>query len=177
MQRRAVRSLIVGSAAAFLLTVGPVAAKMPFFSIELTPSDPRDGDVIVIVVRLWDDVEHTVPAMWWRHPTLEALIEAWGPTGRVPITLMRLDDATFHAEVKLSKGTWRLVTFPGPGGAVGSVGDGYPGPMTLTVGPAAPDGAGVAIAAGGAVSVATIALLVRGSARRRLRRRYENEAP
>jgi hypothetical protein len=126
---------------------------------------------------MWDDADHTAPAMWWHEPTIEGLIEARGPTDRVPIRLVRLDDATFHAEVRLSEGTWRLVTFPGPGGAGGSVGDGYPGPMTVTVGPAAPGSDAVAIAAGGALSVATIALLVGGSVRQRLRRQRARVMP
>ena len=170
MQRRAIRSLILGSLAAFLLAVGPVAGKMPYFSIEMSPSDPRDGDVIVIVVRMWDDVSHTTPATWWPEPTLEGLIEARGRTGQIPITLTRLDDATYRVEVTLSEGTWQLVTFPRAGGGVASARDGYPGPLTVTVGPAATDTAGVAIAAGGALGVATITLLVGGSVRRRMRR-------
>jgi hypothetical protein len=177
MQRHAVRSLILGSLAAFLLAVGPVAGKMPFFSIELSPSDPRDGDVIVIVVRMWDDAGHTTPATWWPEPTIEGLVEARGPAGRVPFTLLRLDDATYRAEVTLSEGTWQLVTFPRAGGGVMvSSGDGYPGPLTVTVGPAAADTAGVAIAAGGALGVATITLLVGGPVRRRLRRRLARGA-
>jgi hypothetical protein len=173
MQRRALGSLILGSLAALLLAASPVAGKMPFLSIELTPSEPRDGDVIVIVVRMWDDAGHTTPATWWPEPTIEGLIEARGPSGRVPFTLDRLDDATYRAEVTLSEGTWQLVTFPG--GARGSMGDGYPGPLTATVGPAAPDTAGVVIA-GGALGVATITLLVGRSVRRRRRGPLEGVA-
>src|SRR5687767_4679879 len=113
MQRRVVRSLILGFVATFLLAVGAVAAKMPYFSIEVYPVD---GDVVVIELRMWDDAQHTLPATWWPEDTIEGLIEFQGDAGSLPVTLVRLDDASYAAEVVLPEGTWRLVAFPRPGG-------------------------------------------------------------
>jgi hypothetical protein len=178
MQPRDVRSLILGSVAAVFVTVGPVAGKMPYFSMEVSPSQPRDGDVVVITVRLWDDASHTTPATWWPESTIENLIEARGTAGRVPISLLRIDDATYRAEVTLSAGTWELIPFPRPGGGmVVGAGPGYPGPTTVTVGDLPADATGSALAAGGALGIITLALLVRGLIRERLRRRLRTVVP
>src|SRR5688572_8239224 len=109
MQRHLVRPVILGLAAAFLVAVGPAAAKIPFFSVEVSPPDPTDGDVVVVTVLMWDDPSHTQPATWWQEPAIEGLLEFHGDAGRVPITLHRLDDATYRAEVTLGSGSWRLV--------------------------------------------------------------------
>ena len=158
MRGHFVRSLVLGSVAALLLAVGPVAAKIPYFTIDVSPADPVDGDVVVIVVRMWDDAEHTQPATWSPGPTLDGLIELRGPSGRVPVTLVQLDDVTYSAEVTLSTGTWRVVAFPG-----GMAGAGYPQPTTVTVASLAADSAGSAapgIAAGGALGIVAVALLL-----------------
>jgi hypothetical protein len=158
MRGHIVRSLVLGSVAAVLLAVGPVAAKIPYFTIDVSPADPVDGDVVVITMHMWDDAGHTQPATWSPGLTLDGLIELRGPSGRVQLTLVQLDDVTYSAEVTLSAGTWRVVAFPG-----GMAGAGYPQPLTVTVGSLAADSAGSAargIAAGGALGVAAVALLL-----------------
>lgn len=135
MHRRVIKSLVLGSVAALFVAVGSVSGKVPYFSIDVTPAEPRVGDTVIVVVRMWDDARHTVPATWWPEPTVEGLLEARGPAGRVPITLSRVDAATYRAEITLSEGTWRLVPFPRAGGGtvVGAAAEGYPAPMTVTV--------------------------------------------
>jgi hypothetical protein len=175
MRGHVVKSLLLGSVAALLLAVGPVAAKIPYFSIEVSPADPVDGDVVVIVVRMWDDAQHTQPATWSPGPTVGGLVEVRGSGGRVPVTLVRLDDVTYRAEVTLSAGTWQVVPFPDlvdgmPNGAAGD----YPLPITVTVGSLAadsPSSAALGIAAGGALGIVAVALLVGGPLRRRMQRR------
>ena len=169
MRGHIVRSLVLGSVAALLLAVGPVAAKIPYFTIEVSPADPVDGDVVEIVMHMWDDPGHTQPATWSPGPTLDGLIEIRGPSERVPVTLVRLDDVTYRAEVTLSAGTWRVVAFPD-----GMAGAGYPLPITVTVGALVADStgsAGAGIAAGGALGIVAVAILVGGPLRRRVQRR------
>jgi hypothetical protein len=81
-----------------------------------------------------------------------------GPSGRVLVTLVQLDNVTYRAEVTLSAGTWRVVAFPG-----GIAGAGYAQPLMVKVGSLAADSAGSAapgIAAGGALGTVAVALLL-----------------
>jgi hypothetical protein len=169
MRGQIVRSLILGSVAALLLAVGPVTAKIPYFSIEVSPTDPVDGDAVVIVVRMWDDPAHSQPATWSPGPTVDGLLEVQGAGGRVPVTLVQLDKVTYRAEVTLSAGTWQIVPFPDLNGGVGAP---HPRP-TITVGvPVAgsPSSAAPGIAAGGALGVVAVALLFGWPLRRRMKR-------
>jgi len=176
MRGHLVRSLVLGSVMALLLTVGPIAAKIPYFSIEVSPADPVDGEVVVIVVRMWDDAQHTQPASWSPGPTVDGLVEVRGTRDRVPVTLVRQGDGAYRAEVTLSAGSWEVVPFPElvDGMAGGALGAGYPRPITVTVGSLAAESAGSAgpgIAAGGALGIVAVALLVGGPLRRRVQRR------
>ena len=159
MRGHVVRSLVLGSVAALLLAVGPVAAKIPYFTIEVSPADPVGGDAVVIVVRMWDDAQHRQPATWSVGPTIDGLLELRGPSGRIPLTLVGLDDVTYRAEVTLTAGTWQLVSFPDMNGGAGIP---YPR-VTVTVGSPVADSASSAapgIAAGGALGIVAVALLV-----------------
>lgn len=174
MQRRFVRSLALGLAASFLLAIGPTAAKMPYFSVELSPSDPVEGDPLVVVVRLWDDANHTQPATWWGERTIEGLLEFRGDAATVPITLDRLDDGSYSAVVGLAAGTWQLIPFPHGQGALADGGwDGYPAPLMVTV--ASPPDYSTAGFAAGAIGVG--AVLVGWIVRRGMRPRRVSSAP
>ena len=169
MHAHVAKSLLVGSLMALVLAVGPVAAKIPYFSIEVSPADPVDGDAVVIVVRMWDDPAHSLPATWSPGPTIDGLLEVQGPGGRVPVTLVQVDDVTYRAEVTLAAGTWQIVPFPDLNGGAGAP---HPRP-TITVGVPvadAPSSAAPAIAAGGAMGLVAVALLVGWPLRRRMKR-------
>ena len=170
MRGHVVRSLLLGSVAAVLLAVGPVAAKIPYFSIEVSPAAPVDGDAVVIVVRMWDDAGHTQPATWSPGPTIDGLLEVRGPSGRVPVTLVQLDDVTYRAEVTLAAGKWEVVSFPDLNGGAGVP---HPRPI-ITVGLPVADSissAATRIGPGGALGIVAVALLVGGQLRRRAKRR------
>jgi hypothetical protein len=169
MRGHVVKSLLLGAVAALLLAVGPVAAKIPYFSIEVSPADPVDGDVVVIVVRMWNDAGHTQPATWSPGPTIDGLIEVQGPSGRVPVTLVQLDDVTYRAELTLSAGTWQVVPFPDMNGGAGVP---HPRPI-ITVGLPVADSissAATGIGPGVALGIVAVALLVAWPLGRRMRR-------
>ena len=170
MRGHIVRSLLLGTVAALLLAVGPAAAKIPYFSIEVSPADPVDGEAVVIVVRMWDDAQHTQPATWSPGPTIDGLVEVRGPSDRRPVTLVQVDDVTYRAEVTLSAGTWELVAFPDLNGGAGAP---HPRPIITVGSPVAdvPSSATLGIAAGGALGILAVALLVGGPVRRWVQRR------
>nr|MBA2632364.1 hypothetical protein [Chloroflexota bacterium] len=118
MRHRVIRPVVLGLVAAFLLAVGAAAAKMPYFSVEVSPPDPVDGGVVTIVVRMWDDARHTQPATWGPESPIEGLLEFRGDAGNLPITLVRVDESSYAAEVTLPEGTWRLIPFPRPGAGI-----------------------------------------------------------
>src|SRR5688500_8129440 len=102
MRGQIVRSLLLGAVAALLLAVGPAAAKIPYFSIEVSPTDPVDGDVVVVVLRMWDDAAHTQAATWGEELGVELrLLEFHGDAGVVPVTFQRFDDASYRGEATL----------------------------------------------------------------------------
>ena len=168
MHRHVVRPLILGLAATLLVAVGPTAAKIPFFSVEVSPPDPTDGEVVLVTVRMWDDPSHTQPSTW-SEPIIPDLLEFQGDAGRIPITLHRLDDATYRAEVTLAAGSWRLVAFPM--GVARSVvpAEGYPTPIRVTVSERWDLSAGAVMAVAGALGI--VALLVGRQVRRGMRHR------
>jgi len=168
MQRHLVRPLILGFVAALLLAVGPAVAKIPYFSIEVSPADPVEGDVVVIVVRMWDDAAHTQPASWGDEAMVEGLLEFRADAGRLPIAFQRLDEASYRAEVTLSAGNWRLVPFPRLGGGVTISGEGYPAPVSVTVRERTDYSTAATVAAAGLLGI--LGLVAAGPARRWSRR-------
>lgn len=168
MRGHFVRSLVLGSVAALVLAVGPVAAKIPYFSVEVSPSAPVEGDVVLVTVLMWDDADHTQPATW-SEPAIEGLLEFRGDAGRVPITLHQRDNAAYHAEVTLTAGNWRLVAFP-LGVARTAVSDeGYPTPVRVTVSERWDLSAGAVMAVAAALSI--LGLLLAGRVSRGMRHR------
>ena len=164
MRRHILRPLILALAAALLVAVGPVAAKVPYFSVEVSPPNPSDGDVVVVTVQMWDDADHTQPATWWPEPTIAGLLEFRGSAGSVPVTVHRLEGATYVAEVTLAAGSWRLVAFP-IGVARSTVpSEGYPTPVDLTVSERWDPSAGAVLIAAGTLGI--FALLLAARARR-----------
>jgi hypothetical protein len=114
--KRAAMSLLV---VILLVIPGAAMAKVPWSSVEFVPAAPVAGEPLTIVVRFWDDPDHTRPSTWWPNPAAGVSLELEGPAGRVPITVTRAGDATYRAEVTLAEGTWTLVVdqpFPGASG-------------------------------------------------------------
>lgn len=146
-----------------LVIPGTTLAKVPWHSVEFLPAVPIAGEPLTVVVRFWDDGAHTQPSTWWPHPT-----EFQSAAGRVPLTMRRTGDGTFHAEVTLGEGTWRLVTVLGYAEISGPA-DVELATVTVAAAPSAP---APTDAAGNALVIVTLALLVGGAIleRRRLRR-------
>jgi hypothetical protein len=167
MRGHIVRSLLLGAVAALLLAVGPAAAKIPYFSVEVSPPDRTDGDVVLVTVLMWDVAGHTQPATWWPEPAIAGLLEFRGDAGRVPVTLHRLNDGTYRAEVTLAAGSWRLVAFPLGVARTAVSGEGYPTPVSVTVSERWDLSAGAVIAVAGALSI--LGLLLAKPVRRGMR--------
>jgi hypothetical protein len=91
-----------------LALASPAHAKVPWSSVEFTPSAPVAGEPFAVVIRFWDDAAHTQPSTSWPAHGNGSL-EFEGAPGRVPLTVTQTGEGMFHAEVTLPAGTWRLV--------------------------------------------------------------------
>ena len=104
MRAAAVITLVV----VVLAVASPARAKVPWSSVEFTPAAPVAGEPFTVVVRFWDDAAHTHPSTSWPAHGNGSL-EFEGAAGRVPLAVTKIGEGTFHAEVNLPAGTWRLV--------------------------------------------------------------------
>lgn len=129
------------------MVASPVAAKFPYFSVELDPEQPVAGEPVTVIVRLWADPAHTDPEHWYppTYGVIEDILEFRSGDTRLPIRLARHDDGSYRATVQLAAGDWRLVAFPGS--AEGLSVPGYPGIMAFDVEPRAAALPGAAVAA------------------------------
>lgn len=142
------RTVEVGLVVLALLALPAVAlAKMPYFTVEASPSEPAVGMPIVIEVRLWGDAEHTIAgrddesAMSFAEasPVLDDLLVAQAD-GRpdVRVTLRRADLDTYWGTLWLPAGEWTLLAFPDRSGwATPGVPPGFPDAISFTVSGAA----------------------------------------
>ncbi|MGH2572756.1 MAG: hypothetical protein ACRDGU_04625 [Actinomycetota bacterium] len=130
--RRAVLASLLGITMAMIPAIA-AWAKIPYFSLELSPERPEPGQTTRIVVRFWEEAGHTKPATWLDEnvPVLNDLIRAYPAgsyrrfSGGFPITLYHDTPATYEGEFTFPEaGSWLLVTFPGM--ARDSLPDGYP---------------------------------------------------
>ena len=142
--------LALGALALLLVVPGVASAKVPPFTVEASPADPKAGDVVRLTVRFWNDAEHTDPAGWpdmrvfrdflWAHP-------AGSTKEAIPIDIRLVRPGVYRAELKVSsQGRWILCTWE-PRCVGGSSMDGYRNRSELEVGSSAPDPAAGAFAA------------------------------
>ncbi len=151
--RRSSRSLHLLRAASLAGIIGasvvtPVAAKMPYFSIEVSPAAPVADEPIRIVVRTWVDVAHTSPAGFEAPGVMEGILvirDARMGGADVPeipeiaVSLRSQAPDLYAGTVTLPAGDWRIVAFPDRAGwGLASVPVGYPDEIALTVRPAGP---------------------------------------
>lgn len=127
-----------GLAALIALSVaGPVSAKMPYFTVEITPAAPRAGEPISVVVRTWENVQHTIPARFAAVEDMAGLLvvrAAGGGSPDIPVPLHLLAPDRFEGTVSLPAGDWTLVTFPNRAGWVTTeVPAGYPDGIAIAV--------------------------------------------
>lgn len=131
---------ILGLAALVTVLVAtPASAKMPYFSLTITPTSPIAGQPIVIAVRLWQDAAHSIPARLPAPVALDRLLTLRsverGPS-EIPISLRyEADPDEYRATVIVpSAGEWHVVAFPDRSGwSSPQVPSGYPDTISLTV--------------------------------------------
>ncbi|HEV8489193.1 MAG TPA: hypothetical protein VGQ58_05345 [Candidatus Limnocylindrales bacterium] len=138
-----------GLAAMIAMTAaGLASAKMPYFTIEVVPDSPTADEPVLIVVRMWADVDHTVPADWDAGPTMDDLLVLRSSDGKgsIPVGLRLVGPDRYEATITLPSGDWRLVAFPDRSGWItAEVPAGYPDSIALAVRERGPDLSAVAI--------------------------------
>jgi hypothetical protein len=138
-RRGRIRLLAEAALAAVLVlaaAVGPVTAKMPFFTVEVVPEAPIADEPVLVVVRMWTDENHTVPAAWYLEPTMDSLLVFRSSEGNdsVPVTLHSIEPDRYEAHVTLPAGDWTLVAFPDRSGwSTPEVPSGYPDTIAYSV--------------------------------------------
>ena len=130
---------ILGVAALMTVLVAtPASAKMPHFSVTITPANPIAGQPITVAVRLWRDAAHRIPA---RIAPLDLdrllILRSVEPGPSVmPISLRyEADRDEYRASVIVpSAGEWHVVAFPNRSGwSSPQVPAGFPDTISLTV--------------------------------------------
>ncbi|MBI2238903.1 MAG: hypothetical protein HYU54_10330 [Actinobacteria bacterium] len=114
-------------------------AKMPYFSAELSSDRVRVGESIEVVMRTWEDVEHTVPSTWFAVRTLRDLFWAYPADergrlvrqGQVPVPVRRVAPGEWRGTLTiLEPGRWVLA--PAFEGRL-RIPKGYPQPIPVEV--------------------------------------------
>jgi hypothetical protein len=94
----------------------PAAAKMPYFGVTITPSEPIAGEPIVVAVRMWQDPAHRIPARFEAVTLDRLLVVRPDAPGRPEIAVSpryQPDRGEYRATVIIpSAGAWKLVAFP-----------------------------------------------------------------
>ena len=120
--------------------VEPVVAKIPHFTVDVTPAEPVAGEPIQIVVRFWADPDHTSAALFDGQLTMDDLLAIRADDGaaEVSVLLELREPGRFEATLTLEAGDWTIVAFPERSGwATAEVPAGYPDAIPITVrGPA-----------------------------------------
>jgi hypothetical protein len=122
MMRRLV-AVLATSAVAVVVQAQPASAKLPYFTVESQPASPTPGVAAQLMVHLWNDQGHRAPANWpgpavindllCVFPAGHAVTGRAGCPGGLPVTLRKLDPATYAGTVTLPKAAaWMIVTFP-----------------------------------------------------------------
>jgi hypothetical protein len=149
--RGAVLAALLGITMAMIPAIA-AWAKIPAFSVELSPAQPRAGQAVRIIVRFWEDAGQTKPATWLDEnlPALNGLIRAYPAAayrsrsmcgGCFPIGLHHEAPATYVGEFAFPQdGSWFLIAFPNM--ARDNVSEAYPDIEVDVAGPPVEEGAG-----------------------------------
>ncbi|MEZ0240392.1 MAG: hypothetical protein ACAH65_06305, partial [Chloroflexota bacterium] len=133
---RVMRAVGLGVLLALGLTGVASAKGTPYFSIEISPLQPSEGEAVVVTVRTWEDVAHTVPARLVAAATLDGLIvlrSAAGDRPDIEISFAYQAPGEFRATfVAPGPAEWQLVAFPDrTGWASPIVPAGYPDAIAI----------------------------------------------
>lgn len=172
--RRTVKRLVLAITLAVVLplvTAASVSAKTPYFTVEIEPAVPISGEPFLVVVRTWQDADHSIPAGFDAAEALGGLLVARrqgqdspdiaipSPDIAIPLMLRVVD--RFEASVTLPAGDWMLVAFPNRAGWSSPVVPvGYPDTIPLSVREPAPDLTGISAALAVLVGVLVVTALV-----------------
>jgi hypothetical protein len=178
--RRTVRLLVLAITLAVVLplaTAVSVSAKTPYFTVEIEPAVPISGEPFLVIVRTWQDTDHSIPAGFDAAEAFRGLLVARrqgrdSPDIAIPLILRGPD--RFEASVTLQAGDWMVVAFPNRAGWSSPVVPvGYPDTIPLSVREPAPDltvfAAALVVLAGVLVLIALVRRprLIRGLSRLR----------
>jgi hypothetical protein len=137
-----------------------VLAKVPYFSVETSPAEPRANEPIVVTVRTWADSAHSVPSTSANATTgldasLDSLLVVRRPgSSDIPIHLVEVEPSRFAATITLPAGDWTLVAFPDRSGwSDPVVPAGYPDVIPLPVRQPDPPAQVVLLALGGLLAL------------------------
>jgi hypothetical protein len=133
-----------GLAAIIALSVAAaVSAKTPYFTVEITPAAPVADEPTLVVVRTWEDADHTIPARFDALEAMDGLLvfrATGGGAPDIPVPLRLRERDRFEGSVTLPAGDWTLVAFPDrTGWSTAEVPAGYPDTVALTVREPGPD--------------------------------------
>lgn len=133
-----------GLAAIIALSVAAaVSAKTPYFTVEITPAAPVADEPTLVVVRTWEDADHTIPARFDALEAMDGLLvfrATGGGAPDIPVPLRLRERDRFEGSVTLPAGDWTLVAFPDrTGWSTAEVPAGYPNTVALTVREPGPD--------------------------------------
>ncbi|HET8569954.1 MAG TPA: hypothetical protein VFM93_13320 [Candidatus Limnocylindria bacterium] len=137
--RRHARTLIlILTAAVASASLGGTAwAKIPYFSVDVTPPDPVAGEPVLIVVRFWHDAAHTRPEPFAAGPWIDRLLalRRVGAEEERAVPLRDDGGGGYRASVTFDgPGEWHLVAFPDRcGWSSPEVPPGYVDRVALTV--------------------------------------------
>jgi hypothetical protein len=141
-----------------------VLAKVPYFTIETSPAEPRANEPIVVTVRTWADAAHSVPttsadATIDLTASLDSLLVVRrAGSSDIPIHLVEVETSRFAATITLPAGDWTLIAFPDRSGwSDPAVPAGYPDAIPLAVREAGPPVQVVLLAFGGLLALVLIA--------------------
>jgi hypothetical protein len=159
-------------AAAFLaFGVGLAAAKVPYFSVEVTPQAPTAGEPVTVVVRLWNDPAHIIPAAWAPpQEVMDEMVAFLSEDQRIDVDLTRAEDRSYRGTATLPAGSWTMVPFP-EGARMRKPVPGYQTPIALTVSAASPPMLPLVVGAA-AAAIAAVAVVF-GRRRRSHHRKQE----
>jgi hypothetical protein len=145
--------------------VGLTAAKVSYFSVEVTPRAPTAGELITVIVRLWNDRAHTIPADWAPpHEALDEMVGFVSDDQVIGVDLTRAEDGTYRGTATLPAGSWTMVPFPDSAGTSEPV-PGYQAPIALTVTAASPSMLPLVVGAIGAAGAGVAVFLSRSRRR------------
>jgi hypothetical protein len=120
-----------------LFAASTVYGKLPYVTVELTPAQPVRGQTVAILVRTWEDTDHTVPAQFSITDALDGLLvlrATDGTSSDIPVPLERASTDVFTGSVTVPlDGAWDLVAFPDRSGwGSPEVPAGYPDKIPIT---------------------------------------------